>query len=52
MKLQENKISQEQVLIQLRKERGLEGGASLFSLRSLPRAAHPVRPGDADAASS
>ena len=31
MKLQENKISQEQVLIQLRKERGLEGGASLFS---------------------
>ncbi|WP_137930965.1 type II secretion system F family protein [Mesorhizobium comanense] len=31
MKLQENKISQEQVLIQLRKERGLESGASLFS---------------------
>jgi tight adherence protein B len=31
MKLQENKISQEQVLIQLRKERGLEGGVSLFS---------------------
>ena len=31
MKLQENKISQEQVLIQLRKERGLEGGASFFS---------------------
>ena len=32
MKLQENKISQEQVLIQLRKERGLEAGASMFSL--------------------
>jgi len=32
MKLQENKISQEQVLIQLRKERGLEAGASVFSL--------------------
>ena len=31
MKLQENKISQEQVLIQLRKERGLGGGTSLFS---------------------
>ena len=31
MKLQENKISQEQVLIQLRKERGLEAGTSLFS---------------------
>jgi tight adherence protein B len=31
MRLQENKISQEQVLIQLRKERGLEGGGSLFS---------------------
>src|SRR4051794_10610862 len=31
MKLQGNQISQEQVLIQLRKERGLEGGASLFS---------------------
>ena len=31
MKLQENKISQEQVLIQLRKERGLEGGASPLS---------------------
>jgi tight adherence protein B len=30
MKLQEDKISQEQVLIQLRKERGLEGG-SVFS---------------------
>lgn len=32
MKLQERKISQEQVLIQLRKERGLDGGSSLFSL--------------------
>ncbi|AZO46782.1 MAG: type II secretion system F family protein [Mesorhizobium sp.] len=32
MKLQENKISQEQVLIQLRKERGLEAGSSVFSL--------------------
>ncbi|TIV95726.1 MAG: type II secretion system protein F, partial [Mesorhizobium sp.] len=31
MKLAENKISQEQVLIQLRKERGVEGGRSLFS---------------------
>ncbi|MDX8469645.1 type II secretion system F family protein [Mesorhizobium sp. VK23B] len=31
MKLTENKISQEQVLIQLRKERGVEGGRSLFS---------------------
>jgi tight adherence protein B len=31
MKLQERKISQEQVLIQLRKERGLEAGTSLFS---------------------
>jgi tight adherence protein B len=31
MKLQEKKISQEQVLIQLRKERGIEGGAPLFS---------------------
>ena len=31
MKLQENKISQEQVLIQLRKERGVEGGASFVS---------------------
>ena len=30
MKLQENKISQEQVLIQLRKERGLEAGARCF----------------------
>ncbi|UCI05297.1 type II secretion system F family protein [Mesorhizobium sp. B1-1-8] len=32
MKLQENKISQEQVLIQLRKERGLEAGTSVFSI--------------------
>lgn len=32
MKLQEKKISQEQVLIQLRKERGLGGQRSLFSL--------------------
>lgn len=32
MKLQEKKLSQEQVLVQLRKERGLEGGWSLFSL--------------------
>jgi tight adherence protein B len=32
MKLQENKISQEQVLIQLRKERGLEAGTSMLSL--------------------
>jgi tight adherence protein B len=31
MKLQESKISQEQVLTQLRKERGLENGSSLFS---------------------
>ncbi|CAN7555185.1 type II secretion system F family protein [Mesorhizobium caraganae] len=31
MKLQENKISQEQVLIQLRKERGLDAGTSMFS---------------------
>jgi len=35
MKLQESKISQEQVLIQLRKERGLDGGGSLFSLHRL-----------------
>jgi tight adherence protein B len=32
MKLQEGKISQEQVLIQLRKERGLDGRSFLFSL--------------------
>jgi tight adherence protein B len=31
MKLQDNKISQEQVLVQLRKERGLGSGASRFS---------------------
>ena len=31
MKLSENKISQEQVLVQLRKERGLDGGGSMFS---------------------
>ncbi|WP_168247335.1 MULTISPECIES: type II secretion system F family protein [unclassified Mesorhizobium] len=31
MKLAENKISQEQVLIQLRKERGVEDGTPLFS---------------------
>jgi tight adherence protein B len=31
MKLSENKISQEQVLVQLRKERGLDGGGSVFS---------------------
>ena len=31
MKLQENKISQEQVLIQLRKERGMDAGTSLLS---------------------
>jgi tight adherence protein B len=35
MKLQENKISQEQVLIQLRKERGVGGGASLLSFDRL-----------------
>lgn len=32
MKLAENKISQEQVLIQLRKERGIDGGGSILSL--------------------
>lgn len=32
MKLAENKISQEQVLIQLRKERGIDAGGSIFSL--------------------
>jgi len=37
MKLQEGKFSQEQVLIQLRKERGLEGRRSLFSLSGLRR---------------
>ena len=35
MKLQDGKISQEQVLIQLRKERGLEGRSLLFSLEWL-----------------
>jgi tight adherence protein B len=36
MRLQEeNKLSQEQVLIQLRKERGVEGGASYFSIARL-----------------
>jgi tight adherence protein B len=35
MKLQDKKISQEQVLIQLRKERGLDGGRSIFSLDRL-----------------
>jgi tight adherence protein B len=35
MKLQDRKISQEQVLIQLRKERGLDGRRSLFSLARL-----------------
>jgi tight adherence protein B len=35
MKLQEKKLTQEQVLIQLRKERGLDGGASRFSLDRL-----------------
>ena len=34
MKLQDKKISQEQVLIQLRKERGLDGQRSIFSLDS------------------
>ena len=50
MKLQENKISQEQVLIQLRKERGLGGGTLVLLVRPLSRAAHPVRHGHADAA--
>lgn len=35
VKLQDGKISQEQVLIQLRKERGLEGRSLLFSLEWL-----------------
>ncbi|MEW6630460.1 MAG: type II secretion system F family protein [Pseudomonadota bacterium] len=35
MKLQESKISQEQVLIQLRKERGVDGGWSRFSFDGL-----------------
>jgi tight adherence protein B len=37
MKLQEKKLSQEQVLIQLRKERGVGGGRSLFSPSGLRR---------------
>src|SRR4029077_20626393 len=47
MKLQESKISQEQVLIQLRKERGLEAGTSLFSpdrFRALRTQSGMVRP--------
>lgn len=35
MKLKEKKLSQEQVLIQLRKERGVDGGRSIFSLEGL-----------------
>ncbi len=35
MKLQEQKLTQEQVLIQLRKERGADGGPGLFSLHGL-----------------
>lgn len=35
MKLQEKKLSQEQVLLQLRKERGLDSGKSLFTLGGL-----------------
>lgn len=35
MKLQEKKLTQEQVLIQLRKERGVDGSHSAFSLRGL-----------------
>lgn len=35
MKLQERKLTQEQVLIQLRKERGVEGGPGLLSLHAL-----------------
>src|SRR5690606_24762072 len=34
MRLQESKLSQQQVLVQLRKERGVEGG-KLFSLNGL-----------------
>jgi tight adherence protein B len=37
MKLQETKLSQEQVLIQLRKERGVGGRHTLFSLAGLRR---------------
>ncbi|MBO6716531.1 MAG: type II secretion system F family protein [Rhizobiaceae bacterium] len=35
MKLQEKKLTQEQVLIQLRKERGVDGGHSAFSMQGL-----------------
>ena len=49
MKLQENKISQEQVLIQLRKERGLDGRSFLSSMDRFRTLAHPVRPDHADA---
>ena len=35
MKLQEKTISQEQVLIQLRKERGVDGARGLFSMAAL-----------------
>ena len=35
MKLQEQKLSQEQVLIQLRKERGIDGSRSIFSFAGL-----------------
>ncbi len=35
MKLQERELTQEQVLIQLRKERGVEGGPGLLSLHAL-----------------
>jgi tight adherence protein B len=37
MKLQQNKLTQEQVLIQLRKERGIEGGWGLLSLDGFRR---------------
>ncbi|MGN6471475.1 MAG: type II secretion system F family protein [Rhizobiaceae bacterium] len=37
MKLQEKKLSQQQVLVQLRKERGLDGRRALFSLSGLRR---------------
>ncbi len=37
MKLQDKKLTQEQVLVQLRKERGVDGKKSLFSLASLRR---------------
>ncbi|MEX0956077.1 MAG: type II secretion system F family protein [Rhizobiaceae bacterium] len=35
MKLHEKKLTQEQVLVQLRKERGVDGGRSMFSLQGL-----------------